>query len=168
MISTKDPDVNPANPPRVLIVDSDPGVVSELSALIKSRGCEVLEATTFEEAREIWSRERPEMLIADVRLGKFNGLQLLLRARADRPGVAAIITSPIRDVVLEADTQRFGGHFVVKPLQPQTVLDLMFGSDGSPRTLDPTGERRTGDRRQAMMPGFLPDRRLAERRRLSH
>ena len=52
------------------------------------------------------------MLIADVRLGQFNGLQLLLRARADRPDVTAVITCSFPDKVLEGGVVEYAAIIV--------------------------------------------------------
>lgn len=148
---------------KALIVDSDIGAVHALGAALRKGGYDTLEATTFEEAKRLWVSERPPILIADVRLGQFNGLQLLLRARADRPDVTAVITSAVPDKVLEADTRRFGGTFVVKPIAGEQVIDLVRAirpSEDSPM------ERRVGQRRRsATTSGFLPERRVSDRRR---
>ena len=149
---------------KVLVVDSDVKSVRELGAALRQRGWEPLEATSFEEGKRLWLAERPLMLVADVRLGQFNGLQLLLRARADRPDVVAFITCSFPDKVLEAETRRFGGTFLVKPLAPEEIITVL----GAPRALPTQSieDRRSGDRRQAVVPDFAPDRRVAERRRL--
>jgi len=150
-------------PLKALIVDADAKIVREMGAAIRALGGEPLEATTFEAARQLWIAEKPPVLIADIRLGQFNGLQLLLRAKADRPDVVAGITSARADRVLEVDTQRFGGTFLVKPLEPAQVLKILLGQ-GSDTTLERFEERRQGDRRGDAPINFMPDRRLADRR----
>jgi DNA-binding NtrC family response regulator len=159
---------------KVLIVDVDPQCVRALAVAIRRLGGEPLEATSFEGARRLWIAERPPMLIADVRLGQFNGLQLLLRAKADRPDLVAVITCAIEDKVLEAETRRFGGTFFVKPVTPEeicaTLLRLLpnaFFLAGHPHsaTVEPIPDRRIGERRQLINPQHLPQRRSAERRK---
>ncbi len=149
---------------KALVVDSDLKNVHEFSAALRDRGYKPLEATTFEAAKQLWMAEKPPLLIADVRLGPFNGLQLLLRAKADRPDVTVVITCAFPDKVLEAETQRFGGTFLVKPLKPEDVLAALLGPR-QPETLESFGERRGGERRGDPIGGLLPDRRLADRRR---
>ena len=152
---------------KVLVVDSDLQHLQALLAALRQRGYEPLGASSYEEGKQLWVAEKPPMLIADVRLGQFNGLQLLLRARADRPDVTAIITCPFPDKMLEAETRRFGGTFLVKPLKPEDVLATVL--DRQP--LRPMAqaewtlvERRTADRRTTIIPNFTPDRRLSDRR----
>ena len=164
----------PKEPMKVLVVDADPECVRALAAAIRALGGEPLEATSFEEAKRLWIAEHPPMLIADVRLGQFNGLQLLLRAKADRPDLVAVITCASDDKVLEAETRRFGGTFFVKPVTPDeicaTLLRLLptaFFLAGHPHsaTAEPIPDRRIGERRQLINPDHVPHRLNADRRK---
>jgi DNA-binding response OmpR family regulator len=151
---------------KVLVVDADPQSVHETGAVLRSQGYEPIEATSFEAARALWVSEHPPILIADVRLGQFNGLQLLLRARADRPDVAVLITCAAPDKVLEEETRRFGGMFAVKPLSAETIATTLQALLSRQKQL-PNGveERRATERRQTVLSNFLPERRHTERRR---
>jgi DNA-binding response OmpR family regulator len=148
--------------PKILLVDADPLPRLQLAAALRREGCVVAEATTFDEAKRLWSSERPAVLIADVRLGQFNGLQLLLRAKAEREDVKAIITSAVADGVLEAETRRFGGVFRIKPVASAEVIEVLRSWTEAPRA---PFDRRMADRRQLIIPRFAPDRRSTERRR---
>ena len=141
-------------PMKVLIVDTDPQNVRALVAAFRSRGCEPLEATSFEAAKRMWIAEQPPMLVADIRLGQFNGLQLLLRAKADRPDVVAAITCATPDTVLQAETRRFGGRFFVKPIVPDEVcatllsdLPQSFFLSGNPQSATLVTGSRPANRR---------------------
>jgi DNA-binding response OmpR family regulator len=147
---------------RILIVDTDPIARFVLATALREEGCDVTEATSFEEGKRLWASERPAMLIADVRLGEFNGLQLLLRAKADREDIKAVITSSVPDRVLEVDTHRFGGTFLVKPVRPPEIIKMLrLAADGNHNPID----RRVSERRQLITPSFAPDRRTVDRRR---
>lgn len=148
---------------KVLVVDSDPKNVRELGAALRNRGYQPLEATSFEAAKKVWIAEKPPMLIVDIRLGQFNGLHLLLRAKADRPDVSVVVTCAFADTVLEAETRRFGGTFLVKPVKPEDLTVLLGTSQPSP--VERFTGVRTGERRRTLMPDFRPERRVADRRR---
>jgi DNA-binding response OmpR family regulator len=148
--------------PKILIVDADPLPRLQLAAALRREGCVVVEATTFDEGKRLWTSERPGVLIADVRLGQFNGLQLLLRAKAERENVKAIITSAVADSVLEAETRRFGGIFRIKPVTSADVIAILRSW---PESLRAPFDRRIAERRQLIIPSFAPDRRSTERRR---
>jgi DNA-binding response OmpR family regulator len=139
---------------------------------LREAGFAVLEAVSFEDGRRLWRSTRPDVLVVDVRLGQFNGLQLLMRARADRADVHAIITCPFPDAVLEAETRRFGGTFLTKPLEPWQIVDAVRVASQSnaappPMPAAPTPpllERRRADRRVLLTPDFHPERRISDRR----
>ncbi len=165
--------VNNQQPPdeanTVLVVDADPRSVQSIAGALRQDGYRVLEATSFAEGKSLWAAQSPDVLVVDIRLGQFNGLQLLMRARFDRPDVTAIITCPFADPVLEAETRRFGGIFLIKPLEPQQVLEAVRnaatqGPVPSPVTPPLLLERRREERRQTITADFAPDRRTGHRR----
>ncbi len=160
---------NAPRPRTALVVDSDFGNVRNLAHALRAEGIDVFEATTFQEGKFLWSTRAPDVLIVDIRLGQFNGLQLLMRARSDRPDIKAIITSSFPDPVLEAETHRFGGVFMVKPIDPRQVLEALPGMATSgpvptPVTPPYLMERRRTERRVTTVPTVVPDRRVAARR----
>ena len=151
---------------RVLIVDPDRRSADDLASALRHAGFQTLEASTFPEGKGIWNAELPEVLVADIRLGQYNGLQLLVRARLERPDVAGIITCALPDVVLEAETRRFGGIFIVKPLNVAQVVHLIR-SHIERQALIKLGhpaDRRLWDRRKIPIEGFVPERRQSDRR----
>ena len=150
-----------------LVVDSDFGNVHSLAQALREDGLDVYEATSFQEGKLLWSTQAPDVLIVDIRLGQFNGLQLLMRARSDRPDIQAIITSPFADPVLEAETRRFGGMFLIKPVDPRRVVEAVRALDASvPTPVTPADllARRPTDRRAGSMANHFPDRRVTDRR----
>ena len=78
-------------------------------------GTRRLPVGTFEEASRILRTNPPDLLIADVRLGPFNGLQLVISSPQPIP---AIIITGFADPVLEADARRRGADYVLKPVSP--------------------------------------------------
>ena len=61
-------------------------------------------------------------MIVDVRLGGDNGLQLV--AMAIQP-IPAIVTTAFADPILEAEASQFGADFMVKPLSPRALIELI-------------------------------------------
>ena len=109
----------------ILVVDTDPSQVRALGLRLRKRGYRVLEATSFGDAQRMWDAEEPQVLVADVRLEAYNGLHLLIRARAVRPEVTAIITSPVPDSVVADETRRLGGTFMVKPVDVGDIVNAI-------------------------------------------
>jgi DNA-binding response OmpR family regulator len=109
-------------PSKVLIVDDDRTTREGLAEFLEGAGYDAIAVGTFEEAMRILRTDTPDLLIADVRLGPFNGLQLVISS--PRP-VPAIIITGFADPVLEADAKRRGADYVLKPVSPSRLLDLV-------------------------------------------
>lgn len=106
---------------KILIVDDNDAARSGLALIFERAGFDVLAVGTYVEGRAALIRMHPDLLIADVRLGEYNGLQLL--ASTARP-TAAIIVTGHPDPVIEADAHRMGADFLVKPVAPATLIGL--------------------------------------------
>jgi two-component system OmpR family response regulator len=109
-------------PSKVLIVDDDKTTREGLAELLEESGYETSAVGTFEEATRILRGSPPDLLIADVRLGPFNGLQLVISSPKPIP---AIIITGFADPVLESDARRRGADYVLKPVSPARLLDLV-------------------------------------------
>ncbi|MEN3338747.1 MAG: hypothetical protein V7647_2423 [Acidobacteriota bacterium] len=109
-------------PPRILVVDDDEGYLAGMRELLELRGYDPLLARTFEEGQRALKNEAPDLLIADVRLGPFNGLQLIAMGTVRIP---TIVVSGFDDPVLHADARAFGADYLVKPVQAAALLALI-------------------------------------------
>jgi DNA-binding response OmpR family regulator len=119
---------------RVLIVDDDEVYLDGMKELLEDAGYEVFLASSFEEGRLRLRDRTPDLLIIDVRLGAFNGLQLISTAQVQIP---AIVVTGFDDTVLRADAGGFGASYVVKPIKPAALLALIQ------QKLSPDGNRGT-------------------------
>src|SRR5687768_198722 len=97
-----------AMPYRVLVANENQLERRALTALLTGAGYDTTAAATFEEARSALDQGAPDLLIAHLRLGAFNGLHLFLRGRADRPDMAAIITTRPEDASIRMEAMQFG------------------------------------------------------------
>ena len=109
--------------PLVLVVDDDPEVLHTLREILESAGYRTLGATSFEDGKRLLAdTPPPAMLITDVRLGMFNGLQLaVLRP----PTTGVIVISGFLDPTLDAETRRLGGVYMLKPVSAKVLLETI-------------------------------------------
>jgi DNA-binding response OmpR family regulator len=107
---------------RVLVVDDDAATRVGLAELLTGAGYETCGAATFEEAQRVLRTDPPDLLIADVRLGAFNGLQLLV---ASPRRIPAIIITGFADPVLESDARQHGAEYILKPISPAALLEAV-------------------------------------------
>jgi DNA-binding response OmpR family regulator len=109
-------------PRRILVVDDNEEYLEGINELLKLRGYEPLLARTFGEGQRALREDAPDLLIADVRLGPFNGLQLIATGQVRIP---TIVVSGFDDPVLQADAKAFGADYLVKPIGTADLLALI-------------------------------------------
>jgi DNA-binding response OmpR family regulator len=124
---------------KILVVEDDTTTRVALAELLRQAGYDPVPVGTFHEARRALESETPDLLISDVRLDGFNGLQLV--AINPRPLPAIIITA-FPDQVLAEDARRLGADFLVKPFSPSTLLDLVARRLAGARLQSNEGHRR--------------------------
>jgi len=107
---------------KVLIVEDDRAARVGLAQMISRQGHKAIVADSFEQGRQLLRTERPDLLITDVRLGDFNGLQLIVGQTRSIP---AIVMTAYEDPVIEAEARKAGAYYVVKPLPPNAFLALV-------------------------------------------
>lgn len=69
----------------------------------RSLGFTFAVADDFHEAKRLLTAQPPDLLVTHLRLGEYNGLQLVLRGKMTRPAMAAIVVVDVADPVLERD-----------------------------------------------------------------
>src|SRR4026209_1642581 len=106
----------------VVAVEDDEATRVGLLILLAEAGYRTIGAGTLKQATELLAEQNPDLMIADVRLGGDNGLQLV--AMATKP-VPAIVTTAFVDPILEAEARQLGADFMVKPLSPKALLELI-------------------------------------------
>lgn len=156
-------------PVPALVVEPGLSDVLQLVPILSALGFQITATETFQEAKQSL-RTPPRLLVADIRLGEFNGLHLVLRGRSTRPDMAAVVTSAIDDPVLRAEAEAMGATFVVRPIGAEelraAIARTLLRNPGEPfQPIRAPFERRTGPRRSVSAPRvFEPDRRVSDRR----
>jgi len=118
-------------PVRVLLVDANRD--SETKQVLKSAGHLVTRAFGFEEAKRWLQSSPPDLLMTDVRLGAYNGLHLVLRARAKHPEMPAIVVDMDHDPVLEREASEAGATYVAKPFEADSLVPIAMVNAERPR-----------------------------------
>jgi DNA-binding response OmpR family regulator len=108
--------------PSVLLVQTERSLLQQLTALLTNEGYDVATATSFKEAQASLVSIRPDLLVAAVRLGAFNGIGLALRAQLNQAKLAVVITDAAHDVVLEREAVHLGASYVVDPIKNPAFL----------------------------------------------
>ncbi len=111
--------------PTILVVDGDGRQRASVLRILRRAGYQVTGVDSFHAARQFLASTQPDLLIADVRLGAFNGLHLVWQRHAAHPGQPSIVTHAVADAVLQRDAFTFGAPYLVKPISPLVLLSAV-------------------------------------------
>ena len=106
----------------ILIVDDDESMRTFLSTVLQEAGYGVVVADGVEAGLQVLEETWVDLLVADVRLGSANGLQLIAMSRQSMPTIA--ITG-FADPVIEAQARQFGAMVLLKPFTSESLLALV-------------------------------------------
>lgn len=123
---------NDATAKRVLIVDDEPDVLETLAGLVAGGGYDVITRTSFEDARRDITDDPPDILVTDVRLGAFNGLQLAVLMRAIRPESPIVVLSAYDDPTLRLEAAHCHAIYLTKPVSRKELLVCLAGLSRAP------------------------------------
>jgi DNA-binding NtrC family response regulator len=102
-------------PPEILVVSADIRRLTTLLTMLRRAGYAACGASTFAEAKQLLGDAAPELLIADERLGAFNGLHVAILGRGSDPATKAIVISRAKDATLEKEARRLNVPCLVEP-----------------------------------------------------
>ncbi|MGY3528820.1 response regulator [Bradyrhizobium sp. USDA 4452] len=115
---------------RVLLVEDEWLIRSDLAEQLRGAGFQVIEASTADDAMDyISSGERIEALITDIRMpGTLDGLDLAEKVRVMQPMLLVLVASG--SIELESAASRVG-RFISKPYDPKQIEMLIAEMLGS-------------------------------------
>ncbi len=113
----------PADLPRILIVDDDPGQRSLLNSFLGRQGFEIVTAGSGQEALEKLRAGRFDMMISDVRMPGLSGLETLRLARKENATLPVLLVTAFTDVRDAVAAMRDGAvNYLAKPIDLDELL----------------------------------------------
>ncbi|HEX9577739.1 MAG TPA: sigma-54 dependent transcriptional regulator [Myxococcales bacterium] len=115
-----EPQTRPAM--RVLIVDDERNIRKTLSVCLQGLGCEVTEAGTSAAALEALARTPHDVAMVDLRLGREDGLDLLPKLLAERPGLDVVMITAYAAFDTAVEAIKLGAKdYLPKPFTPAQI-----------------------------------------------
>jgi CheY-like chemotaxis protein len=99
----------------VVLVNADRSTLKLTETILSRVGYRVVAVPSFGEASRMLDTLTPDLLVADIRLDAFNGLELAIRCRLEHPHVVVVVTNVTADPTLKAEAARHGVEFLVAP-----------------------------------------------------
>jgi len=122
---------------KILVVDDEPTVRTAIANYLKTFAFEVLEAEDGEIAKEILSSGPLDLVITDVAMPRFDGIQLLSYVKEHNPNAEVIVITGYGTIEMAVEVMRRGAFiFLQKPIklpdlrdQVEKALGLMLDSN---------------------------------------
>jgi signal transduction histidine kinase len=114
----------PADPRfrRLMIVDDEPGIRRMMSLDLTADGYEVCTANDGNHALEVFRRERPDIVLTDLKMPGMDGLTLLAHLKEESPETEVIVITGHGDLDLAVRSLHLdASDFITKPINPDAL-----------------------------------------------
>ena len=108
---------------RILVVDDEQNARNALRTILSDEGYDIREATNGEEALALLPDFAPDVVLADVRMPRMDGLTLLRKAKEQSSDAVFVMMTAFAAVETAVEAMRAGAeNYLVKPLDVNAVL----------------------------------------------
>ncbi|HOW76711.1 MAG TPA: SpoIIE family protein phosphatase [Candidatus Competibacteraceae bacterium] len=109
---------------RVLTIDDEPMVREILATYLEDSGFEVLQAGDGPTGIDLIRRERPDLVLCDLRMPGMDGLQVLATVTREFPDLPILVVSGMGGMSDAIQALKFGAwDYVTKPIEDMAVLE---------------------------------------------
>jgi len=116
-------ETTPTRPVRVLVVDDEPTSLKALEALLREKGWEVIAIDSVGEAIQGLAAEDFDVVLLDIELLQRSGMELLIKVRHQRRGVAVIVMTGHATVDVAQAAVKDGAYgYVIKPFEDAELV----------------------------------------------
>jgi two-component system, OmpR family, response regulator len=113
-----------ARTPRILVVDDEPSILETVGGVLRDEGYEIDTASTARGAMSTAVASRPDMIVLDVMLPDFDGIEIARRLRADGHALAILFLTARDSVEDRVSGLRIGGDdYMTKPFSLEELVE---------------------------------------------
>jgi DNA-binding response OmpR family regulator len=103
-------------PAKLLVVDDESGILDEIKSFFEEEGFQVFVADSGEQGIQVLKREKPDVLLLDMKLPDMSGLLVLKVAKESSPLTKVIVNTGYVDQALIDQAEELGRDvFLQKP-----------------------------------------------------
>lgn len=117
---------------KVLIVDDEKGVLKMYSEYLKTADMEVLQATDGESGLKIAREQKPDVILLDIIMPRYNGLDVLKSIKNDlnikKIPVFLLTNLPEESSGEKAKELGAAGYLVKAQYEPKMIIDVIRGT----------------------------------------
>ena len=112
---------------KLLVVDDEPGICDILKRVFSPIGFTVLTATNGQSAISIVKKEKPKVVLLDVRMLGMSGLEVLKEIKKIDDSIKVIMVTIMDDEKTKAEAKKLGADdFVTKPFISEHLEEIVM------------------------------------------
>ena len=108
--------------PRILIIEDERELTKVLQAYLERSNFEVLTAYDGEEGKKQWEEKNPDLVLLDLNLPGFDGLELAKEMRRTKETPIIMTTARVDEVDRLLGLELGADDYVIKPYSPREVV----------------------------------------------
>ena len=93
---------------KILVIDDEQGIRELLDALLRRKGYDVVLAESGRKGLELFRRERPDVIVLDLKMPEMDGLTVLRQIRSLNRSQPVIVLTGSRTVEMEQQVRALG------------------------------------------------------------
>lgn len=113
---------SPGSPARVLVVDDEPPIRAIVRGFLEREGMVVAEASDGPAAVELVRTFAPDVVVLDIMLPGFDGLEVLLRVRTFADPLVIFLTARTEEIDRILGLKVGGDDYLAKPFSPGELV----------------------------------------------
>ncbi len=107
---------------KILLIDDEPDIVRVLSMSLKADGYDVIPAYSGVEGIEIFEKEKPDIVLTDIKMPGMDGIEVLKKVKSIEPGSEVIIITGHGDIDNTIEALQYGASdFINKPVRDEAL-----------------------------------------------
>jgi len=115
---------------KILIIEDNPQNMRLIEMTLSTKDYTLLKAVNGEEALDIVTKERPDLIIMDMQLPKMGGLEVT-RILRQMPALSCVPILALSAYAMKGDKERFieagCDAYLSKPASPREILEMVAG-----------------------------------------
>ena len=109
---------------RLLTIDDEPRVRESIAVYFEDSGYELLEAENGQIGLDVFRREKPDIILVDLRMPEVDGLEVVATVNKESPETPVIVVSGTGVLEDAIEAVRLGAwDYVTKPIYDMTALE---------------------------------------------
>jgi two-component system, NtrC family, response regulator PilR len=124
--------------PTILVVDDEPNIIEVLEIVLQDEGMEVLKSNSGREALILLQENDVDVVISDIRMPDFSGVELLREAKQLSPDTIFIMITAFASTETAIDALQHGAYdYITKPFRMEELRTIVYRALEKRRGLKP-------------------------------